>query len=108
MLFLNAFDYRWLIGLTVFGLHLFVLGYLIFKSGYIPRMIGILLLVSSLGYIIDSFANFLLPNYADYETIVLLVVTVPAIIAELSLTFWLLVKGVNIEQREKRAREFAA
>jgi hypothetical protein len=32
MLFLNAFNYTWLIGLTVFGLHLFVLGYLIFRS----------------------------------------------------------------------------
>jgi hypothetical protein len=50
MLFLNAFNNTWLIGLTVFGLHLFVLGYLVFKSGYIPRIIGILLVVSSLGY----------------------------------------------------------
>jgi hypothetical protein len=107
MLFLNAFNYTWLIGLTVFGLHLFVLGYLIFRSSYIPRIIGILLVVASLGYIIDSFANFLLPNYADYEAIFLLIVAVPAIIAELSLTFWLLLKGVNIEQWEKRARESA-
>jgi hypothetical protein len=104
-LFLNAFNYTWLIGLTVFGLHLFVLGYLIFKSSYIPRIIGILLVVSSLGYIIDSFANFLLPNYTDYEAIFLLIVAVPAIVAELSLTFWLLLKGVNIEQWEKRAGE---
>jgi hypothetical protein len=77
MLFLNAFNYTWLIGLSVFGLHLFVLGYLIFKSRYLPRIIGILLVVASLGYIIYSFANFLLPNYADYEAIFLLVVAVP-------------------------------
>jgi hypothetical protein len=107
MLFLNAFNYTWLIGLTVFGLHLFVLGYLVFKSRYMPRIIGVLLVASSLGYIIDSFANFLLPNYADYETIFLPIVGVPAIIGELSLTFWLLLKGVNIEQWEKRAREAA-
>ncbi len=107
MLFLNAFNYTWLIGLTVFGIHLFILGYLIFKSGYIPRIIGILLVASSLGYIIHSFANFLLPNYADFEAIFMAVVVVPAIIGEFSLTFWLLVKGVNIERWEKRARESA-
>ena len=107
MLFLNAFNNTWLIGLTVFGLHLFVLGYLVFKSGYIPRIIGILLVVSSLGYITDSFANFLLPNYANYEPIFLLIVAVPAIIAELSLTLWLLLKGINSERWEKRVRESA-
>jgi hypothetical protein len=107
MLLLNAFNYTWLIGLTVFGLHLFVLGYLVFKSGFIPRIIGILLVVSSLGYITDSFANFLLPNYASYKSIFLLIVAVPAIIAELSLTLWLLLKGVNTERWEKRVRESA-
>jgi hypothetical protein len=107
MLFLNAFNNTWLIGLTVFGLHLFVLGYLVFKSGYIPRIIGILLVVSSLGYITDSFANFLLPNYANYAPIFLLIVAVPAIIAELSLTLWLLLKGINSERWEKRVRESA-
>jgi hypothetical protein len=98
MLFLNAFNYTWLIGLVFFGLHLFVLGYLIFKSGYIPRILGILVIVASVGYLIDSFANFLLPNYTDYKDIFLLVVVVPGIIGELSLTFWLLFKGAKIPE----------
>ena len=105
MLFLNAFNYTWLIGLTIFGLHLFILGYLIFQSSYIPKIIGILLVVSSLGYITDSFANFLLPNYADYEALFLLIVAIPAIIGELSLTFWLLLKGVNIKHWERRVAQ---
>lgn len=98
MLFLNAYNYGWLIGLVFFGLHLFVLGYLIFKSGYIPRILGVLLIFASLGYIIDSFANFLLPNYTNYEAIFLLIVAVPAIIAELSLSLWLLLKGAKIPE----------
>ena len=98
MLFLNSFNHTWLIGLVFFGFHLFVLGYLIFKSGYIPRILGVLLIVASLVYLIDSFANFLLPNYTNYATIFLLIVAVPSVIAELSFTFWLLLKGGKIPQ----------
>lgn len=100
MLFLNAFNYTWLIGLIFFALHLFFLGYLIFRSSYIPKILGVLLIVASLGYLTDSFANFLLPNYADYEEIFMLVVIVPGVIGELSFTFWLLLKGVNVQQTQ--------
>lgn len=99
MLFLNAFNYTWLIGLIFFGLHLFVLGHLIFKSSYIPGTLGVLLIVASLGYLIDSFANFLLPNYTNYETIFMLIVVIPGIIGELSLTLWLLLKGAKIPEK---------
>ncbi len=96
MLFLGAFNYTWLIGLIFFGFHLFVLGYLILRSGYIPGILGALLVIASLGYLIDSFANFLLPGYADYETIFMLIVVVPGVIGELSLTLWLLLKGAKL------------
>ncbi|MBK5441793.1 MULTISPECIES: DUF4386 domain-containing protein [unclassified Peribacillus] len=100
MLLVNAFNNGWIIGLVFFGSHLFVVGYLIIKSGgYIPRMIGFFLVIASAGYLIDSFAHFLLPNYTDYKTIFLLVVAVPGVIGELSLAFWLLIKGVKVQQR---------
>lgn len=95
MLFLNAFDYEWLIGLMFFGLHCFLLGYLIIKSSYIPRLIGLILIVAALGYIIDSFAHFLMNNYREYEDLFLMIVAVPAIVAELSLCLWLLIKGTK-------------
>jgi len=95
MLFLNTFNSTWIIGLVFFGFHLFLLGYLVFKSGYLPRILGILLIVAAIGYLIDSFANFLLSNYIDYKNIFALVVVVPGIIGELSFTFWLLFKGVK-------------
>jgi hypothetical protein len=95
MLLLDAFNHIWLIGLIFFGLHLFVLGYLVFKSGYIPKILGILLIIAALGYLVDSFANFLLPRYDSYEMVFLMVVFVPAFIAELSFCLWLLFKGVR-------------
>jgi len=92
-LFLNAFDYGWLFALVFFGIHLIVLGYLVFKSGHAPKILGVLLVIAGLGYLVDSFAQFLLPNYADYESIFLLIVALPGTISELSFCFWLLFKG---------------
>jgi hypothetical protein len=95
MLSIEAFNATWLVGLVFFGLHLIVLGYLIFKSGFIPRFIGVLLVIAAVGYLVDSFANFLLPNYDDYAMVFLAMVAIPGIVGELSLTLWLLIKGVS-------------
>ena len=96
MLSLTAFNHTWLIGLIFFGFHLILLGYLIIRSGYIPKILGILLFIAAFGYLIDSFANFLLSNYAEYQTIFMLIVVVPGIIGELSFTIWLIWKGGSI------------
>ncbi len=98
MLFINAFSNGWVIGLVFFGFHLFVVGYLIFKSGFMPRIIGILLIMASIGYLIDSFAKVLLSNYTDYETIFILIVAVPGVVGEVSLAMWLLFKGNKIPE----------
>ncbi len=98
LLYLNAHSTGYSLGLVFFGLDCLVLGYLIFKSGYVPRILGVLLVFAGLGYLVDSFASFLLPDYADYEAIFALVVFAPAIIAELSLCLWLLLKGVNVQK----------
>jgi len=67
-------------------------------------MLGILLVVASLGYLIDSFGTLLLPQYdALYASVVVLT----AIVGELPLSFWLLIKGVGVEQWKKRALESA-
>ena len=97
LMFLNGHNYGFLIGLVFFGVHLFLISYLILKSAYIPKILGVLLILSALGYLIDSFANFLLPNYADYQTIFMVIVAVPGIIGELSFTLWLLFKGTKVQ-----------
>jgi hypothetical protein len=100
LLFLNAHGTGYSIALVFFGLSLSVLGYLVFKSGYFPRILGVLLIFAALGYLIDSFASFLLPNYEIYEATFALVVFAPALIAELSMCLWLLLKGVKVQQRD--------
>ena len=97
LLFLDAHRIGYSIGLVLFGMSLFILGYLVFKSGYFPGILGIFLIVASLGYLIDSFASFLLPSYDDYEAIFALVVFLPAFIGELSFCLWLLIKGVKVQ-----------
>jgi hypothetical protein len=102
-LFLTAYEYGALIWGTFFGLHLLVLGYLLFKSGYFPRVLGVLFVFASVGYLIDSYGNLLLPQYSQIYTWIVLA-TIPA---ELAFAVWLLIKGVDVEQWERRALESA-
>ncbi|MFX0117435.1 MAG: DUF4386 domain-containing protein [Candidatus Hodarchaeota archaeon] len=94
LLFLNAFGYGFAIGYVFFGFHLLILGYLVFQSGYFPRIVGVLLIVAAFGYLLSSFGTFLVPDYAE---IIDLVVTVPNAIGELALFLWLLLKGDKIQ-----------
>ena len=90
---LSSFNYTWLIGLLFFGIHLVALGALTFRTGYIPRFIGILLIIAGAGYLTDSIAQFMLADYDSYKDIFTTVVVLPGIIGELSLTGWLLLRG---------------
>jgi hypothetical protein len=76
-----------------FGIHLALLGSLILTSGYIPKVLGVLLILAGAGYVIDTMANALLANYGDYETTFLLIVAVPSVIGEFAFTIWLLLRG---------------
>jgi len=102
LLFLNAHVYVSYIWGLFFGLHLFVLGYLVYKSGYIPRIVGVLLIIAGLCYLTQSFGIFLLPKYE--ETFALFGYLS---IIETAFPLWLLIKGVNVEQWEKRTLESA-
>jgi hypothetical protein len=71
MLSLQVFDDGWAIGLVFFGIHLVILGYLFFKSDYVPRILGIVLAIAGAAYATDSFGRFLLPNHTlDLATFV--------------------------------------
>ncbi len=82
------------------GLWLFPMGYLVFKSGYIPRILGVLLMIGCFGYLIDSVTFFLFPNFDA-------TISMYTGWGEIFLPLWLLIKGVNVEQWEKRALESA-
>jgi hypothetical protein len=82
------------------GLWLLPLGYLIFKSGFIPKILGILLIIGGIGYLIDFGLFFLFPNI-DVE------ISQYTFIGELLLPLWLLIKGVDVGKWKKHVREIA-
>ena len=88
------------IGLIFFGFECLVLGYLIFRSCYLPKILGVLMQIAGLCYLINSFALILAPAVAGalFPWVLL-----PAFIAELSLALWLLVKGVNVQRWKEQA-----
>jgi hypothetical protein len=98
---LDPYEHGFNIGFVFFGMHLLCLGILILASGQAPRLLGILLLVASGGDFIDSFASIVLPWYANDPALFVVFVAVPALVAEYSLTFWLLARGGKSERRER-------
>jgi hypothetical protein len=95
MLFLNGYTYGFGLGIVFLGLHAILLGYLIYVSGYFPKILGVLFVLASLGYFIDSFSLLLLPNYIPGQIFIAL----PIALAELAFPLWLLFKGINFEQK---------
>lgn len=91
MLSLNAFSDGWAIGFVFFGLHLVLLGYLVLRSDYIPRILGVLLIVAGSGYLIFNFGKFLFPNYD-------LSIVLVAGWGELIFVFWLLLNVRKIPE----------
>ncbi|MET3029039.1 DUF4386 domain-containing protein [Flavobacterium sp. UW10123] len=93
MFYLNQYDYGNLIVQIFWGLWLFPLGYLIFKSGIIPKFFGILLMLGCLGYLINFFANTLFPNYSALG--ISSYVRLPASLGEIGTCLWLLIMGAK-------------
>ncbi len=94
MVFFDADPYAFSISLVFFfSIHLFLLGYLVMKSGYIPKIFGILLYLASLAYLLDNSLKILLVNYADYEAIILAIIFLPALLGELAFSLWLLLRA---------------
>ncbi len=97
MLFLNAYQYGFTIGIIFLVLHASILGYLIFKSGYFPKVLGILFLIASLGYFVDGFSHIFISNYKTGAAYL----AIPIALSEIAFPLWLLIKGVNIKQWQK-------
>ena len=97
---LESYSYGFGISLIFFGCECVVLGYLIFRSVYLPKAVGVLMVIAGLCYLTNSFALILAPNFASR---IFPAILIPAFIGELSLCLWLLVKGVNLPKREERA-----
>ncbi len=95
MVFLNLYEHGIFIGGIFWGLWLYPLGLLIFKSKFIPKIIGIFLIIGCFAYLTDSFTSLLFPQY---KAIISPILIAPLAIGEFSIIFWLLIKGVKNQQ----------
>lgn len=100
-LFIKAHGYGFSIGLIFFGFECLIDGYLISKSTYLPKALGIMLTIAGLCYLTNSFVLILFPSFSDS---VFSIVMAPIFIAELSMSLWLIIKGVNITKWNEKLR----
>ena len=91
MLFINLYKSGYIIAQIPYGVWLFPLGYLIFKSRFIPKILGILLIADFFALLIVVIQRFILPGYE----VISYPCTAVSFIAEISLSLWLLIKGVK-------------
>ena len=82
-----------LVAQIFWALWLFPLGYMIFRSGIIPKILGIFLMIGSLGYLVDFFGRVLSPAYGDLA--LASYITLPASIGEIGTCLWLLIMGAR-------------
>lgn len=88
--------------LIFFGLHLVLLGRLVWMSGFLPRLIGALVVIAGLGYIVDGLLWILWAGYAGAPAWTsLVIVFLPAVIGEAALGLWLLFRGVDRQAWER-------
>lgn len=88
MSYLKAFQSIWDKSLILFGFHLLLLGYLAFRSGYVPKWLAVFLVLAALGYIVDGFGKWFIPAY-NFS------VAQFTFIGEVLLIFWLFWKGAK-------------
>jgi hypothetical protein len=86
----GEFSYGWSVAFFIFSIYLLLLGYLVFKSGYIPKILGVLLVINGLGYLTDTLAPFLFPGL---NTGFLMV----TFFGEVIFMLWLLIRGWRIQ-----------
>jgi hypothetical protein len=95
---LSSIDYN--VHTVFFGFDIICTAYLVLRSTFLPRAIGVLLAIDGLAYLVYSFTAFLAPGFAAQ---LVPWIQFPALIGEGSLCLWLLVVGLDVERWEKRA-----
>jgi len=95
LMFLDIHRHGYDLGLVFFGFHCAVLGYLIYKSDYFPRVLGILMVLAAIGYVTGSLTLFLFPRHAA----AIAPVYAAPLVGELALCLWLLIKGVRVRSQ---------
>jgi hypothetical protein len=98
LLRMEAFTQTWDAGLILFGLHLLIIGYLAYRSGYVPKVLGVLLAIAGLGYAFDGFAAVL------FEGISIKIGSF-TFVGEFLLAVWLVIWGRRVTLTQTRVHE---
>src|SRR5208283_3466813 len=91
MLFLNLHGQGIIVSEIFWGLWLFPFGLLVFRSGFLPRILGVWLIINGFAYVVMSFTGLLLPAY--YKMVAN--ITFPALLGEMAIMLWLLIMGAK-------------
>jgi hypothetical protein len=100
LMFQEANDYVILVWGFFFALSLVLTGWLVYRSGFFPKILGALLALAGLGYFAQSYGTIVAPGAADLLETVVLVFAIPG---ELAFALWLLIKGIDEEAWYRRA-----
>lgn len=92
-------NYGFAVGLLFFALACVIRGYLIIKSAYFPALLGVMLALAGVCYLVNSLALLLAP---DIASLLFPWIMLPVLLAELSLSLWMIIKGVNMQQWQKQ------
>ena len=92
LFFMELHNMGYLIAGAFFGVHCLMLGYLLYKSELFPKLLGVLLTAAAFGYLIESFGFIFFP---ELKSTLALIVGLSAGVGEVTLTLWLLIKGVR-------------
>lgn len=92
MLQMQTFDYGYLISGVFFGINCLLMGYLLFKADFFPVLLGIMMTVAGFGYLFNCVANFAVPSLIEISEMGMLFT---AVISELALCLFLIIKGIN-------------
>ena len=95
LVYFDQFNITWTNGLLVFGVHLMVMGLLLYRSLEFPKILGVLITIAGLGYLVDCSAQLFLNSYDDYRMLFETVVISTGVIGEFSLTLYLLIAGIR-------------
>ncbi|HEV7764721.1 MAG TPA: DUF4386 domain-containing protein [Thermoanaerobaculia bacterium] len=93
LLSLAAYGNGLLVSKIFWGLWLLPFGYLVFKSGILPRVLGVLLMAGCVGYVVAFVCGMLMPGYG--QTALARFVSLPATIGEIGTALWLLIMGIR-------------
>lgn len=93
MAFLKMYNYGNVVIGIFWGLWLIPFGQLVYRSGFIPKILGILLIIGGSAYVVDAFTFVLSPSY--HYSITGIIVGLTSSVAEFAMVFWLLIKGVR-------------